>query len=78
MSDKVFRLKLIFLNGVIEIVNSSNKAFQNQSMEIHNLYSEAVKCIKTIARLFINPNCLPEDISRLKDLAWNTDDAYIP
>ena len=44
MNDKVFRLKLIFLNGVIEIVNLSNKAFQNQSMEIHDLYSEAVKC----------------------------------
>ena len=77
LSDDIFHMKIIFLSGIINKINSTNVYFQNQSLEVDNLAYRLKSCINQIAELFLKQTELPDDISNLSNLAWNTDPTYM-
>jgi len=75
LEDKGFKYKLICLNGIInKKINRSNIIWQNQALEVQNLNSEMIHCLKGIAYLFINPNSIPENISVMKEKKWDSEE----
>ena len=64
--DKHFKLQIVFLSGIVEKINKSNQIYQSQCLEINNLKSEMINCIKCIARLTIKDEDLSNDPHLLK------------
>ena len=67
LQNPSFKLQIIFLSGVVSKINKSNTVYQSQCLEIQNLKSEMVDCIKNISRLFIKNEELANRIFELKE-----------
>ena len=76
LKDKHFKLKAMFLSGIIDRINITNIQFQNQSLEIDQLPFLMNKIIKEIAELFIKISMIPEQISLLTELNWRDNEEF--
>jgi len=76
LNDDHFKLKLLFISGIIDKVNSVNISFQKQDLEIDRLPLLMNKLIKEIAELFLKENIIPKELSILKDLKWKTNNTW--
>jgi len=65
LNDKYFKLRTIFLSGVIEKINIINMQFQDQTLEFDQLYFLMKKIIRDIAELVIKAAKVPEDLTLL-------------
>ena len=75
LEDQTFKCKLICLSGIInKKVNKSNITWQKQTLEVQNINSEMNHCLKGIANLFLDPNCIPLDISIMKANNWDKEE----
>lgn len=70
--DPVFKLKILFLEGVIKRLNSCNISYQAQNMEIQNLPLEFTCCVRELLELFLIGSKIPKDLSTLTVLPWDS------
>jgi len=70
LENKTFKMKIIVWAGIINKINSRNITFQSQHLEIQNLKSQIYLCIQELARLFIKPQHIPQDISNFVQTDW--------
>jgi len=70
LEAKMFKLQIICLKGIIGMLNETNIVFQNQSLDIENLKLEIEKIIRNTARFVLAHDCIPKDVSQLKEEEW--------
>ena len=77
LKDKYFKLRIIFVSGVIEKINMINVQFQNQTLEIDQLLFLMKKIIRDIAELIIKATNVPEDLTLLYNLDWSDNEEFL-
>ena len=55
-ADDFFKLKIQFLNSIIERMNSTNARLQSKGLSIHELKHQILHCYSRIAELIIKPS----------------------
>ena len=76
-ADQSFHIRIIFLSSIVKKVSSYNRYFQDQKLEVDNLWFFIESCIKEIAFIFMNKEKIPKDLASFSDLNWDEDDLYI-
>ena len=72
-----FRLKMSFLNIIIEKINKSNTKLQSHILPVHHLKSEIINVFRQIAKIILTPGAFGMNIKQLTSLDWGNDKIMI-
>lgn len=82
LNNPVFKIYLIFLSYILEIINQMNLQFQSESTQVHTLYCKFKSIYKTILKNFVKRSVLQNtDFSKISlsnpDNYLNLEDGYM-
>jgi len=69
-----FKLKMIFLNAILNRINLSSVKFQAQNLEIQEVYSEMNSCVRELTEVILIFNLIPQNLNEISDLPWEHED----